>query len=253
MALQPFFNADGEILGVLEFKVNVALLGDSIRTRYSRLSKFLAVTMALIYLVPAYLLLHRNEQIRLRDQKLLELSRIDGLTGVLNRAAFSEQMTEMFRSRNAEDIGALFVDVDHFKTVNDTYGHAFGDQILRNVSAAIADVVSDRGIVGRFGGDEFVVLMKPACQAQLEEMATGIVEALSDNHLFEGQQVRVSVSIGGHISPPGEDERQALRLADVAAYRAKSQGRSRFILFTDRREDDPQEKAFGPAPDQRFG
>lgn len=239
---QPFIDGEGEILGVLEFSVNVALLGDSIRTRYSRLSIFLVGTLAVIYLVPAYFLLLRNEQIRLRDRQLLELSRIDGLTGVLNRSAFSQRMTELFGARKSENIGALFIDVDHFKGVNDTYGHDFGDQILKKVATAIVDAVGGRGSVGRFGGDEFVVLLKPASQSLLEEMATGILEVLSDDQFFEGQPVRVSVSVGGHISPPGEDARQALRFADVAAYRAKSEGRGRFALFTDHRENDLEKR-----------
>ncbi len=190
---------------------------------------------------------HKRSEDQLRQQaaelrklnlEVRELASRDGLTGLLNRRAFAEHATQMLRNahRRQERIAVLMLDIDHFKQVNDRYGHAAGDAVLKAIAAALQRTARETDIVARYGGEEFVVAM-PALNAR-ESLAAGerlraAVAAIAD------APCPVTASIGAVTSaeiPSGDMARLLERLldqADQALYAAKEGGRNQVRQFGD--------------------
>ncbi|MGH3586310.1 MAG: GGDEF domain-containing protein [Pseudonocardia sp.] len=183
--------------------------------------------------LPPLLVLHRAVLVK----HLEEAASLDGKTGLLNAAAWHAQAERALRpgSRPAGPRGVLVLDLDHFKAVNDTHGHLAGDQVLAAVAAALRSEVRDHDLVGRFGGEEFVVLL-----SGLEGGGTAELEAVAERIRRRVRELRVemptpdgplsvrglSVSVGGAVSPPeGAELRMLLQIADTALYAAKRAGR----------------------------
>ena len=160
----------------------------------------------------------------------------DSLTGLPNRAQSLELLTGTLSraQRSGAMIGLLFVDLDGFKAVNDTFGHAAGDDVLRAVSGRMQQVVRGGDVVGRLGGDEFVVLLEPVVDER-SAVAVGerlIAEVSAPIVLANGEAVSVGASVGVAISQDARTDADALLVeADTAAYRAKNRGRGRTEVF----------------------
>jgi diguanylate cyclase (GGDEF)-like protein len=195
----------------------------------------LAVNPWLVLLVlPPVLVLHRAVLVR----HLEEAANTDGKTGLLNAAAWHIQAERALRrsSRNEGPRGVLVLDLDHFKAVNDTHGHLAGDHVLAAVADALRSEVRDRDLVGRFGGEEFVVLLAGldgGGAVELEVVAERIRRRIAalrveiptpDGPLTV---VGLSASVGGAVSPAdGGDLRTLMQVADTALYAAKRAGRN---------------------------
>lgn len=182
--------------------------------------------------------------LRLRQQlipELLRLAQVDALSGVLNRRAFQETATDLLQ--RARQIGQpmtlALIDVDHFKQINDSYGHDAGDQVIRQVSELLGRSVRSADLVGRLGGDEFVLLVQlpnePATQ-----MLERILEQVwsTDMAVCESQPVCVSLSVGlasssGHT---GYELSALMTAADAALYVAKDRGRAQVVNLELERE-----------------
>ncbi len=153
----------------------------------------------------------------------------DPLTGLPNRRYFEEYVELLGRGRRAEDaLGILMVDVDRFKVVNDRHGHAIGDVVLRAIGRTIATTVRDLDVPARFGGEEFVVLLRNPSEAVALEVGERIRDAVARIDLHDIGVGAVTVSVGASVSR-SEDEAVAtlVERADHALYRAKRQGRNR--------------------------
>jgi diguanylate cyclase (GGDEF)-like protein len=155
----------------------------------------------------------------------------DALTGLPNRRYFDEFCGLLARRRRAEDaVGVLMIDIDRFKILNDTYGHASGDEVLRAVGSAIVQAVRDDDVPARFGGEEFVVLLRnPTGPVALEigERVRAAVEALDLSRLgIPGVTVSVGAAVAGRQDQPIAD---LIEEADRALYRAKRGGRNRVV------------------------
>jgi two-component system, cell cycle response regulator len=176
-----------------------------------------------------------KQQLESKNQELQERATRDPLTRLYNRAFFAEALNAAISaaSRSAGLIAVLFSDIDHFKRINDNYGHQFGDQVLSTVARIHTEALRRSDIVARYGGEEFVVLVHQPNEKGLEKLAGRLREAVEGHEfLFEGQRVPVTISIGAAIALP---ERQpadlALRLvagADEAMYESKKGGRNRY-------------------------
>lgn len=159
----------------------------------------------------------------------------DGLTGLFNHRYFQERLSlELKRSlRQEQPASLLLLDIDHFKSLNDNYGHPFGDEVLKMISAQLSDVARDIDLVARYGGEEFVVILgntgRRDCRKVAERIRKGI-ESLS--FACEGETVKTTVSLGGATFPEdGETKEELIRHADQALYHSKHSGRNRYTAF----------------------
>ena len=194
----------------------------------SRSMPFSGETLRLI--VVRDMTLHKQAQARIEF-----LALHDPLTQLPNRAYLSERLESVIamtrRRRGA--MAVLFVDLDNFKSVNDSLGHHVGDALLREVSQRIQDTVRDSDIVARVGGDEFVVVLAEIASSDDASMvAQKLIEAVHAASLVDGHQLFVSPSIGIGLYPQdGETADDLIRHADSAMYHAKESGRSNFKFF----------------------
>jgi diguanylate cyclase (GGDEF)-like protein len=188
----------------------------------------------IVFVLPPLILLHQATLV----QQLEVAANTDQKTGLLNAAAWHMKAERALRrgGGGAGPGGVLVLDLDHFKRVNDAYGHLAGDHVLQAVANALRDEVRDRDLVGRFGGEEFVVLLAALPGGGAAELAT-VAERI--RRRVEGLQVEIptpdgpmtvcglTVSIGGAVhSRPGEELRTLLHIADTALYAAKRAGRN---------------------------
>lgn len=167
--------------------------------------------------------------------RIHHLAHHDALTGLLNRQAFMEQLElRMASPRSSDAQGALlFIDLDHFKRVNDSLGHAAGDALLQVLAQRLTQTIRDSDIVARFGGDEFLVLL-PGAQslAHVEEVAHKLLAAMGEPVPLEGRSIAVTPSLGIALYPQHASKALDLvRNADAAMYEAKQQGRATFRFY----------------------
>lgn len=171
---------------------------------------------------------------RLRDA-LLEKALFDPLTGLRNRHHLEDTLrTQMAQAvRNDEPVSCLMIDIDHFKSINDRFGHEAGDQVIKSVATIIQRAVHDSGLAFRYGGEEFLVLLSgvdaEAAQACAKEIYNGVHELSLRYGLSEIGPVDVSIGVASY--PQHAQSDNLLRAADVALYRAKELGRSRIVSF----------------------
>ena len=178
-------------------------------------------------------------RIRLR-RELERLALYDRLTGLANRALLQHRLGESLESATASGtpMAVIFLDLDGFKPVNDLLGHAVGDSVLQQVSGRIADVVRRDDLVGRFGGDEFVVVCDGADESVARSIAERIAEAVAVPLGTDSEDVFITASIGIAIYRPGDrsddgaSADDVLALADAAMYRSKKSG-SRGVITAD--------------------
>ena len=166
------------------------------------------------------------------DRAMAEMGRLattDALTGVPNRGAFFAQATE--RARASETGVVLIVDADHFKKINDTYGHHTGDECLRALARRLRSVVRKTDVVGRLGGEEFAVFLPDVDVETAREIGERLVERIrgtADGHRFP---VEFTVSVGVAPTSPDRGIAWHLNRADQALYRAKALGRARLEVY----------------------
>lgn len=162
-----------------------------------------------------------------KESELITLASTDSLTGLANRRSFLAALENQLACSNKEQPGALLLlDIDHFKKINDTYGHPAGDEVIRAVTQLIKDSVRRDDVCGRLGGEEFAVLLPNASLQQAIQLAERIRSRIELAQTVAGQHaIRVTISIG--ISTLyGADVKSAHSSADAALYRAKQQGRN---------------------------
>lgn len=158
----------------------------------------------------------------------------DSLTGLPNRRYLDQHLAKLSRPPAGTDISILHLDLDRFKDINDTLGHAAGDAILRHAAQSLRQTAAQDDFVARFGGDEFIIVHRhPAGSAPLEELAQRLERALAEPVLFEGQECRAGSSIGIATWMSEETAAQLLINADLALYEAKRRGRNRVEFFSD--------------------
>jgi diguanylate cyclase (GGDEF)-like protein len=197
---------------------------------------------------------------RMREAALAHRAEHDSLTGLVNRARFEARLTDLLqrtdsaaRPGEARDVAVLFIDLDGFKPVNDTYGHAAGDAVLVSIAARLKDCTRGTDLVSRLGGDEFAVLLEVRDPAEVAMVADRILRAIRQPVAVAGALLRVGASIGVATARPRPPESadddmglstpnasDLLRAADAAMYTAKSGGGDRFLVA------DAQSPALGP-------
>ncbi|NMG44070.1 diguanylate cyclase [Aromatoleum toluvorans] len=205
-----------------EYWENMAI--SPLRDRFGRVAHFVAVREDVT-------------ERRGREDDLRQLALVDSLTGIANRRYLLER-AEQERQR-AQRFGLaltlLMVDIDHFKAINDRHGHAVGDQAIRRVAQTCAGSVREIDIVGRYGGEEFVIVLPGTLPEGGRELAERLRRKIAaiDIAGADGASFGLTVSIGLAGFQPGDELEQVLASADAALYRAKSLGRNKVVAVTD--------------------
>jgi diguanylate cyclase (GGDEF)-like protein len=171
------------------------------------------------------------QQSRANREELERLANFDSLTGLLNRGAILRKLGEQIKHANRyrEELSLDMLDIDHFKEVNDQYGHLTGDDVLEQVAVLLRQTIRDADTVGRYGGEEFIIILpKTGLSSALivAERVRNTIEA-SEMKDSEGNMFGITVSQGISIYTPGEDEYSLISRADNALYKAKGNGRNR--------------------------
>ncbi len=170
------------------------------------------------------------------EARLSHLATHDPLTGLANRAALVDELTRALHAgrRAGRMVGVIMLDLDHFMGVNDSLGHAVGDQLLRAASRRLEAVVRAGDLVSRLGGDEFVIVMRDlADTSEALRVALRIVEEFRLPVTAAGHELHVTASVGVAIAAADDDSEALLRESDTAMYRAKEGGRDRVSIFND--------------------
>jgi len=170
---------------------------------------------------------------RLAEERIHHLAFHDALTGLPNRMLFEQKLqTALLVATRTQDVLIILIDLDRFKHVNDTLGHAAGDELLKLVGERLASLVGNRGLVARLGGDEFGVLLTHVADFQLgKELSTAIIAELSKPFELFGDEAFIGASLGLTRGQGCGDSDRVLREADTALYQAKTKGRSRWQIF----------------------
>ena len=195
----PIYNADGEIEGVVEtFSDNSGLLAA----------------------------LRRVDELSVETET-------DPLTGVANRRSMEAKLAACVAEDTSlgSTAGILFIDIDHFKDVNDTYGHETGDRVLRMVAQTLKHNLRESDVVARWGGEEFLVLLNRVKKKTLAATAEKLRLLVASSYLaVDGVELRVTISLGATLFHPGETAQTAVARADSMLYESKSEGRNRYTL-----------------------
>jgi diguanylate cyclase (GGDEF)-like protein len=183
-----------------------------------------------------YLLATLHDITRLKDaeEKLTRMAEFDALTGLVNRSVFVAQLERAVADGRRRGVGVavLYLDLDHFKDINDTLGHPVGDRLLTAVAQRLTDNVRASDAVARFGGDEFAILISDLSEpADAGTMATKLIDAVAQPFRFGSDEVRTGISIGIAMSEAASEAEGLLSHADVALYRAKAEGRQTYRFF----------------------
>jgi diguanylate cyclase (GGDEF)-like protein len=160
---------------------------------------------------------------------------MDELTGLMNRRVIMGRLDEEFSRarRTGAELGIIMIDIDHFKTVNDTHGHPFGDQVLKQIAARLSNVLRQYDMLGRIGGEEFLIICPATTEHDLNTLAERLRLAVKTGPIGV-EQINVSLTISIGITPlrpedPGPDI--LLRRSDRALYRAKRKGRDQVVCL----------------------
>ncbi|WP_211306388.1 putative bifunctional diguanylate cyclase/phosphodiesterase [Parasphingopyxis lamellibrachiae] len=178
--------------------------------------------------------------------KLQHLANLDVLTGLPNRSRVRTLLDTALSEAKQKNIpcAIMFLDLDGFKPVNDTFGHPKGDAVLKTVGRRLRDLVGPRGTVGRIGGDEFAIVLDDAqSRVGVEALAEKLIAAVSEPYMIDNVQIRIGLSIGCSYGPiDGDTVDDLVRKADLALYQAKSLGRATFCNFDPQMQVDAEER-----------
>ena len=171
-----------------------------------------------------------ERELKRLNADLTELATHDSLTGLANRVALTQALDEALLQGDA--FALFLLDIDNFKLVNDTMGHTSGDLLLQHIANRLRNQVRPNDIVARFGGDEFVILVRDIkLEKTAIELATNLRDHLNSPYVIEGRLVHSACSIGIALSNSADNAGDLIRFADIATYQAKDKGRNRYELF----------------------
>jgi diguanylate cyclase (GGDEF)-like protein len=190
----------------------------------------------------------QQEILRVKDSEasFTHLAQHDALTNLPNRLLIRDRMEQAIgrARRDGEQVALLFLDLDNFKTINDSLGHAAGDELLQEVARRLKDTVRDIDTVSRQGGDEFLMVLADVPDlAAVSSVAALVQQKLAQPFALKGMQIVTSISIGISLFPgDGDDFDTLLKHADMAMYQAKSAGRNGFCFFDEQMNADTHER-----------
>ena len=234
----PIYDDDGGVIGCLEVYMDVSRYREEIGQIVSLAIIVIGVIMLAVYGI-SFILLRKSTRKLKEAQDMLELyAASDPLTGLYNRrhilARARQELARLHREKAHADghpgMSFTMLDLDHFKKINDTYGHLVGDEVLKETARRILATTRAYDLAGRFGGEEFIVVHPNADYTQAQGIANRIWGAIREKpYLIEGRKINVTASLGVATLDPAteKDFMPALKRADLALYDAKNTGRDR--------------------------
>lgn len=231
---EPFMGDDGNLGGYLTWTTRRP--GHALLTIILPLVAFGIVATGLLSRVMLRRLRRTSEKLARSELQARHESKHDALSGLPNRAHMVDKIDAFLRSRGPSPLRhgavAAYVDIDRFKDVNDTLGHEAGDHLIRSVANRLQESLRSNDFLARFGGDEFVILCAPASADAVPALAERIASAFEAPFTVNGQNIRVTASIGIALAPEhGLTADALMRHADIALYRAKERGRDCSVVF----------------------
>ena len=212
--------------------------GGRLSTRYDRALIVLVAGLIVTSCMVGYLALagRNSRQLALANQRVLELARLDALTGLPNRAFFMDRLQQVEAQEHAYNgcFSVIMIDLDRFKNVNDSLGHAAGDALLRQVANRLRAAIRDTDIVARLGGDEFAIIQAGCADQRASALDLGnrISDLIAKPFQLPSHQVDIGTSIGIAMAPAhGRDLHELMKRADLAMYRSKSSGRNLLTVY----------------------
>ncbi|MFJ8257296.1 putative bifunctional diguanylate cyclase/phosphodiesterase [Peribacillus asahii] len=186
-------------------------------------------------IIPKLLTIPSPAELEEANKEILHLAHYDTLTGLVNRNYFNIMIEKAITEakKNQYRLAVVFMDLDRFKVINDTYGHGIGDLLLQQVSKRIVSSVREGDIVSRQGGDEFILLLQDVSCVEMEKIMKRIIQSLSSSFILEGNEIHCTPSIGISCFPSdGMDAETLIKYADLAMYKAKEKGKNNYQFFT---------------------
>lgn len=231
----PALQNDGTLIGAIEITVDQTATSERFKSAFDWLTVVLPLMAALYFLVPATAWFFAQRKNAQNEKLVKHLARRDRLTGLMNRTAFTHDSTQIFKGEYTAnlEIGLLILDVDQFRSINDTYGHDVGDTFLRHVASVLKAAVRDDDLVARFDGDEFVALLPDVTAQELHTIGQRILDRLTRDFHVKGTNVSATTSLGTYLSRPGDTLDIAMHAADLALSEAKSDGQQQVVAYTD--------------------
>jgi diguanylate cyclase (GGDEF)-like protein/PAS domain S-box-containing protein len=185
-------------------------------------------------------------EIRQTQERLTHLANVDVLSGLPNRGRVRQLLGEALRAATTGNVpcAIMFLDLDGFKPVNDTFGHPKGDAVLRAVAKRLVDEVGPNGTVGRMGGDEFAIVVNDAqSRKKVEQLADRIIQAIKEPYMIDQTEIRIGVSIGCAFGPiDGATVDDLILKADLALYQAKDAGRGVARYFSSELQSEQEDR-----------
>ncbi|MFD2647660.1 putative bifunctional diguanylate cyclase/phosphodiesterase [Devosia albogilva] len=227
----PVSNSAGRILGVLAWEPREPAFQLIRDTAPVMLGSVVMAGLGLLLLLGR--LRSTSNQLETTQARASFLAFHDPLTGIPNRALFEDRLEQALANarRTGSSLAVHYIDLDHFKHVNDTLGHPAGDQLIRQAARRLCDLVEEVDTVARLGGDEFAVIQFETTHPEAEEMSQRIVAALEEPFELDGHTARCGGSVGVVVTDASQSPEEILRQADIALYEAKGNGRGRAQLF----------------------
>ncbi len=228
-AILPIVSGEGERIGYVSFLMDISHIYDTYADGVVMFGMLFMISGGVLFGIPAFAFWYQKRVAERSSRDAQFLSRHDVLTGLLNRTVFSEQAETLLQEG---ELGfAAFVDVDRFKLINDTHGHAIGDAFLRRVADLFHVVLGPEVPAARLGGDEFAVLLPKMPEEQALAHLNELVAKAATDHSFDGVTLSTTLSVGV-AEPRGADSLEdVLQRADTALYFAKSGGRNRVCHY----------------------
>ncbi|MFP7486601.1 sensor domain-containing protein [Priestia filamentosa] len=177
------------------------------------------------------------------QEEVYHLAYYDLLTGILNRNGLYKSLEKLLKNAD-EEVAFLFLDLDRFKSVNDTFGHKTGDELLRAVAERMSELVERDHIISRYAGDEFIIVLRKSSQEEAVEIAQKIINSFSIPFILSDEEIYTTFSIGISLYPSdGASKETVIKNADNAMYLAKKKGKNNYQLFTNKLKEQNKRKS----------
>ncbi|HEY4202467.1 MAG TPA: bifunctional diguanylate cyclase/phosphodiesterase [Devosiaceae bacterium] len=232
-AYVPIAEADGTVHGVVEVYIDQTQTADIFRNTFAALALGLAIVAALAFGLPTLAFLFSTRQASEAKRRVEFLAHHDPMTGLINRSTFNERLEAGLRlHKGARAPTLVFLDVDAFKAVNDTYGHEAGDEFLKHVARCLSGLADPRDLVARPGGDEFTVALFERSPEEAVGFVEAAMQAVRQPITIRGKAIAGRLSAGISIWEPEATLADAMHKADIALYQAKIEGRNTYRQFS---------------------